>query len=234
MVQETHYIDIRIGVDFKEVFKPELVSGIKFMLGVEDDEDLVTSYSAHIVDDIIRKTIEKRSGYVEVVSADVRANEGGSESYDLPEEEILEETIEEVLDKPKMVNPPTSWTPTPEFDSIDVDDVIQQSERLEDLDSEDTSNSTDEEYDMFDLLDAITEATFEAESKMGEITGIYVKNIEEYEMLKVNFPRMKDLMFDMSEYPFEETYKNEDVIVNYNDINENIKQIKKTIGKEGE
>lgn len=58
-MQETHYLDIRIAIDFSEVLSRKNIQGVKLVLNEKDDENLIPSYARHLRD-ILENVLKDR------------------------------------------------------------------------------------------------------------------------------------------------------------------------------
>ena len=71
MEKVTHYLDVRLAVNFHETLKPSVVEGFKMALGVSSEEAIFGAYAKMIVNEIEADIVKKRFDHVVLVDAEL-------------------------------------------------------------------------------------------------------------------------------------------------------------------
>lgn len=71
MEKATHYLDVRLAVNFHETLKPSVVEGFKMALGVSSEEAIFGAYAKMIVNEIEADIVKKRFDHVVLVDAEL-------------------------------------------------------------------------------------------------------------------------------------------------------------------
>lgn len=117
MEKITHYINIPVGIDYEEVFKPEVVEGFKMALGVNTKEGLIEAYAQMLVNEVESDLIKKRFNHLCILEPTLSMVGGETENSNLEDymtklSEVEEESGDfqyqdldnsEVFEQPKMV-----------------------------------------------------------------------------------------------------------------------------------
>ena len=67
----THYLDVRLAVNFHETLKPSVIEGFKMALGVSSEEAIFGAYAKMIVNEIEADIVKKRFDHVVLVDAEL-------------------------------------------------------------------------------------------------------------------------------------------------------------------
>lgn len=213
--QPTHIINATIAVDFTQVFAPERVEGIKFMLGVETDEDVVNIIANEIISEL-EGAVRKRENYVAIVGANISPYEQSATQH--TQESLRDTTEAEGITA-------TEWTASPEdmqteeF-SLDADETDEEEQTLV--------------YDEYSgrLIQSISDDIFNIESHLGEPVRIYLREYDSYvETVKNEFGDITSYLpiTDMGEQA--EELKSEDYVIEYKDIQGEVKYGKRDLNK---
>lgn len=213
MSNETHYLDIRLGIDFKKILSPENINGVKFMLGVQEDEEVIQSFSNEIVDDVIM-SLQKRMDYTSFAGANINVI-GVEEDEGLQPNEVVDELV------------PDELVPGEPFEEIsDEDDILE-----EDLEIKTPEKGALLKYDDYfnSLYEELKGDLFKTQSFMGTDVAVYLRRFDEYALTLVNETEVPVL--DIIELGLDEDLSDVDYILKYKDFNGTEKYGRKKIKK---
>lgn len=207
MSNETHYLDIRLGIDFTKIFSPEYIQGVKFMLGVENDDEVIQHFANSVLEDMVG-SIKSREGYVGVVGANVLPI-----STDTPVEPEPEQT---------------SYYPE------DTDEVETPVSDVEDDEAQEAQPMLTPElvYDGYfdDLYGELSKDLFNIKAYMGVNIHVYLKEFGTYGATLAN--EIDEPVHSTNELTLEDKDKDVDYIIEYKDIDGEITYGKRKIKKD--
>lgn len=187
MEKATHYLDVRLAVNFHETLKPEVVDGFKMALGVSSEEAIFGAYAKMIVNEIEADIVKKRFDHVVLVDAelsmvdndvDLKVEEGSIDveepTHDYPDEypdyaEYINELAPDDVDfvyfagnsvpnKAKEFDP-YHYDPY-NLDADDSEPKLPTPLELSDIMESIGTNISEEKEIFWELLDEITEDLF--------------------------------------------------------------------------
>ena len=220
MNQPTHVINATLAVDFTKIFAPERIEGVKFMLGVETDEEVLNAVANEIVSEV-EMAIRKRKDYVAIADA-VLAPYG--EQQQQPEvthqhHHAVEDVVE--YDYDSMVGD----------EGLEVEDLPYP----EDVEAYEESDSL--LYDTYSnkLIENISNDIFNIESHLGTDIKVYLREYSVYSKTVEN--ELEDVatfvpISEMGEQA--EELQAEDYVIEYKDIQGEVKYGKRNLNKKEE
>ena len=155
MSEPTHYLDIRIGIDYKELLSPERIDGVKVALGVKDSDMIIESH-ANLVLGEIKSVIQNRIELLGVQAQVIKIDDS-THSEDEP---ILEESKDHELDK----------------SMIESIDRLEKLESLEQEQVEEEVADEDDSFQLLEMLDDISNSVFEIQSMLGTVNSIKIRS----------------------------------------------------------
>lgn len=243
MEKATHYLDVRLAVNFHETLKPSVVEGFKMALGVSSEEAIFGAYAKMIVNEIEADIVKKRFDHVVLVDAELSM--------------IDHEADLETEEEPESIEEPTHDYPDeyPEYNDVvpDFEDYIYMAGNSPTVPyNENIPDSTDimqnittpyepspddfsEEKEIFwVLLDEITEDLFDIKAHSGtdiEVflsKDLYHKYIEQInEELSEQFGLVQ--VINEFDYPYPDADSNYKYIISYIDARDEVKHVYKKL-----
>lgn len=165
MEKVTHYIDVRIGVDFEEVFNPKVIEGFKMALGV-NDEGIVPAYSKMLVNELEESLIKKRFNHLHFIDASVSAIDYENEEVEEAEEQDLDEYMSELSD---LINDEEG-----EKGYEEMPHLIQPGEILETSEEELAILGNEQYFNVDKFIDEVDDALIDVLSRNGTVKYISV------------------------------------------------------------
>lgn len=214
METPTHYMNVTLAVDFKKVFSPEYIQGVKLMLGVQNDNEIINVISNNIISDM-GKAIEAKDSFVSIINANINPvpeqspEQGNIEPEAYPDEDY--HAIEESYSQPDMHEEEND-----EF--IEVYD-----------ESEDTPLLYDDYSDK--LINSIGDDIFKIESHLGSEITIYLREYDSYA------PTVSNELGEYAVVSFSELgeqaseLQTEDYVIQYKDMNNELKYGSRNLNK---
>lgn len=165
MSEPTHYLDIRIGIDYKELLSPDRIEGAKVALGVQDNGLIIESHANLLLDKVESAII----GRVEVSGIQAQVVENTEELEDSPTEDMDTNVLEEVVDK--------------SLDDTMVESIVKlETLDLEKMESENVETETETEIEtndsflILEMLDGINNHIFEIQSMLGTVNKVQIRS----------------------------------------------------------
>lgn len=231
MEKVTHYIDVKIGVDYEKVLDPNVVEGFKMALGANSNEAVAQSYAQMLISEIESKVITNRKDHLVMLdvylnpvenNTNTDAEEGtahyptDSNSPDLGE--YMTELGSELYRESTVVE---KVTPAEVNAEEEITDVIN--EAVEAINQE----------ELYTLADTVEDSIFESDSYGGSDTEIYLKDnlFDKYGAFIGG--RFHTPVKELSKTDFE-IGKDTDFVLVYTEMSGDKKYIEKNIWKKGE
>lgn len=83
-MQETHYLDIRIAIDFSTVLNRKNIQGVKLLLNEKNEEELIPSYARYLRDILENVLKEREELYIKAVTLSDKDDIEGFEDSEQP------------------------------------------------------------------------------------------------------------------------------------------------------
>lgn len=178
MEEATHYLDVRIGIDFGEVLAPGNIDGVKLILGATSDDEVIKKYAQFLVD----KIEQPLRGRSEVSITEVQINSADNEDVQPIEQFDIEEAPLETAESSINDDLPSEIIEKESIEDTRISSMQQADEVFEKLE-EVTNNSNDESedeegqkfFDFMSKLDRINADLFTIDSFMGAVQKLKVK-----------------------------------------------------------
>lgn len=243
MEQPTHYLTVTLGIDFAEVFSPERILGVKYLLGVQSDEEVINALSSNIFLDV-ENSLTRHKDFTKVVGVDLNpvpmpevpedivhtadeADEGDDVSEDWVQEEPEQDCQEE----------PTADESDVHEEYLDLDTLALESENQDD-DIEDDDSLSYDSYGIA-LVDSISNDIFKIEAFLGNVTSVFLKEYSYRKTVENEFGedidiRSFDALRELNETVDEsiDDVHSEDYVIRFKDQQGNVKFGKRKIDKE--
>lgn len=224
MSNETHYMDIRVGIDFGQIFSPERIQGVKFLLGVEDDEAVAERFANDIYNEVAA-ALSKRASYVDILSANITP---------VAEEEQATEYLEEDTDGvdsdyDTLVDEVSTETEV----QVEESEIEPETEPDEDMAAEEPPYShppilDDNHYKQ--MIEELRKDIFTAEAYMSTDIHIYLSNFKDYG--SAVWYELQKPVHSTDELVLKEEDKDKDYIIGYTTMDGAVKYGSRKINEE--
>lgn len=187
MSESTHFLDIRIGIDYSKVLSPENLSGVKFILGVESDEAVISKYGEEVFKKIEAAIAGRSDVSIENVQLTLAEEQqqnnnveiGGLNSNNEPieEEEHLEITpgITSLKEADEVFESVIKRVEEIPGNSNEEPETLKNLSELEEIGFATEEDGEPQDFELFlGLLNSINESLFEVNSAMGEVQKLRV------------------------------------------------------------
>lgn len=240
MEQPTHYLTVTLGIDFTEVFSPERIQGVKFLLGAQSDEEVINALSSNILSDI-ESSLSRHKDFAKIAGVDLNQ----ATTSELPEDTVdVIDDGDDGLDEDWGNEQPEQDESEPVISSSDTSEEFLDLDDLE-SDSDEVENSKNEDspltYDSYgvELVSSISDDIFKIEAFLGQVTNIFlrdysykdtVENELSEEITVYSFDTLRELNETVDD-SIEDTHS-EDYVIRFKDQQGNVKFGKRKIDKE--
>lgn len=219
MNQPTHVINLTLAVDFTKIFAPERIEGVKFMLGVETDEEVLNTVANEIVSEA-EMAIKKRKDYVAIADA-VLAPYGEQQRPEVTHQHY--NAVEDVVEH--------------DYESMVGDEGLEVEDMPNPEDPEVYEESDSLLYDTYSnkLIENISNDIFNIESHLGTDIKVYLKEYSVYSKTIENELEDVATFVPISEIGEQaEELQAEDYVIEYKDIQGETKYGKRNLNKKEE
>ena len=256
MEKATHYLDVRLAVNFHETLKPSVVEGFKMALGVSSEEAIFGAYAKMIVNEIEADIVKKRFDHVVLVDAelsmidheaDLKVEDGSlvENVDDSPDEypdyeeyaEYLNDLAPDELDYIYMagnVEPDKSR----DFDTYNLDAVLSETKDITPIESVDANldtvevNISEEKEIFWVLLDEITEDLFDIKAHSGTDIEVFLsKDLYHKYISQINEELSEQVglvqIINEFDYPYPDADNDYKYIISYIDARDEAKYVYK-------
>ena len=256
MEKVTHYLDVRLAVNFHETLKPSVVEGFKMALGVSSEEAIFGAYAKMIVNEIEADIVKKRFDHVVLVDAELSMvdNEAdlkveddslGDNVDDSPDEypdyeeyaEYLNDLAPDDVDYIYMagnVEPDKSR----DFDTYNLDVVLSETKDITPIESVDANldtvevNISEEKEIFWVLLDEITEDLFDIKAHSGTDIEVFLsKDLYHKYIAQINEELSEQVglvqIINEFDYPYPDADNDYKYIISYIDARNEVKHVYK-------
>lgn len=232
MEQPTHYLTLTLGLDYTQIFKPEHIQGIKYLLGAQSDEDVINILANNIAVDV-GKALESSQDFATIVDASINP----AHTMEAEEEFSEEDEVDDSPEESELIDEPTGLVkPEPEPETTPWTENHEDNEQEEDYEV-DLKEEADGAliYDSYgrELIEAISQDTFAIESHLGYDIVVYVQEYDKYILTMLN-----EFGSQFTIAPFDglgsqaDELQSEDYVIEYKDMNGEVKYGKRNLNKE--
>lgn len=256
MEKVTHYLDVRLAVNFHETLKPSVIEGFKMALGVSSEEAIFGAYAKMIVNEIEADIVKKRFDHVVLVDAELSMIDHEADLKveddslvdnvdDSPDEypdyeeyaEYLNDLAPDDVDYIYMagnVEPDKSR----DFDTYNLDAVLSETKDITPIESVDANldtvevNISEEKEIFWVLLDEITEDLFDIKAHSGTDIEVFLsKDLYHKYIAQINEELSEQVglvqIINEFDYPYPDADSNYKYIISYIDARDEVKHVYK-------
>ena len=256
MEKATHYLDVRLAVNFHETLKPSVVEGFKMALGVSSEEAIFGAYAKMIVNEIEADIVKKRFDHVVLVDAELSMIDHEADLKveddslvdnvdDFPDEypdyeeyaEYLNDLAPDDVDYIYMagnVEPDKSRG----FDTYNLDAVLSETKDITPIESVDANldtvevNISEEKEIFWVLLDEITEDLFDIKAHSGTDIELFLsKDLYHKYISQINEELSEQVglvqIINEFDYPYPDADNDYKYIISYIDARDEAKYVYK-------
>lgn len=178
MEEATHYLDVRIGIDFSEVLAPGNINGVKLILGATSDEEVIKKYSQFLVDQIEQPLRVRSEASILEVQINSVENEVSQPVDQFGIEEPTLELAESSINNDLQIEA-TEEEPVEKAVVSSIQQADEVFEKLNEVANHSNEESEDDEsqkfFEFMSKLDRINEDLFTVDSFMGTVQKLKVK-----------------------------------------------------------
>ena len=256
MEKVTHYLDVRLAVNFHETLKPSVIEGFKMALGVSSEEAIFGAYAKMIVNEIEADIVKKRFDHVVLVDAELSMIDHEADLKveddslvdnvdDSPDEypdyeeyaEYLNDLAPDDVDYIYMagnVEPDKSR----DFDTYNLDVVLSETKDITPIESVDANldtvevNISEEKEIFWVLLDEITEDLFDIKAHSGTDIEVFLsKDLYHKYISQINEELSEQVglvqIINEFDYPYPDADNDYKYIISYIDERNEVKHVYK-------
>lgn len=256
MEKVTHYLDVRLAVNFHETLKPSVVEGFKMALGVSSEEAIFGAYAKMIVNEIEADIVKKRFDHVVLVDAELSMIDHEADLKveddslvdnvdDSPDEypdyeeyaEYLNDLAPDDVDYAYFagnVEPDKSR----DFDTYNLDAVLSETKDITPIESVGANldtvevNISEEKEIFWVLLDEITEDLFDIKAHSGTDIEVFLsKDLYHKYISQINEELSEQVgivqIINEFDYPYPDADNDYKYIISYIDARSEVKHVYK-------